>query len=868
MLPLDALGVAAAAVQFIDFTCSFISQTNQIRKDGSSLEVQFVRDNTSTVIAWNAGLRSRRRAIAKHDDKLSQLEKELDGVLLGCCSVADDLINRLAKLSAPNTGFVDSLRKTFLTLLNKEKMEQLSGQLQEYRNNLNTYILAILSEKLEKHHDEFLTRLDYLEQEQREIKEAQDKVLEILTFSKHVHMTPSDELDRSFTSSEIDVLRSQLSKLELREDKTIEHLIQDQWPVSAIALISNERGDTSQVYLNSQDHKSNILPPWGDAVSTTVFRPSSGILDANHVVNEKFRPLVQSVLNALNFPSLQLRKDGISQAHKETFKWIFEPCDCHEHQGETDHHLEATSFVKFLESEGGFYWVSGKPGSGKSTLMKFVHDHKRTEDALKVWSTNGLLLIASHFFWSAGSEPQKSLVGFLRSILMQILSKFPALVPVAFPETCRQLLHHVFVDAPSYTHLDLRMALRRILTVGNEWLRVCLFVDGADEFSGSADEICGLLNEIVAFPCAKAVVSSRPWNVFNDQFGSSPSIHVQDLTLGDIRAYVETELKGNISMAGLFEKNPSMDTYFVEQITQRASGVFLWVLLVVRSLIRGWTDGDKPKELQARLDDMPADLEGFYNRMFDSMDPTYQFRAAKMFLILLRHIELRLSPISVLQMSFAENDTLETAIRVPQKLMLAQERSEIHASLEKRLLSRTNCLIEIVRRPVSGGLGSSAIDMHVDFMHKTVADFLDLPHIREKLASGNYFSYDPDAGLLAAKLHEIKVLPSEIAIIARGDRVLSVMWDCFQIVGAMESRWKRPYTAVLDELDKALAKHWKAAEIVKLFPDDQDWNYTATYSCWSAYVLEETTSWHKLAFSPLRKAWRREALDAYLIWQC
>lgn len=75
MLPLDALSTATAVLQFIDFTCKFISTTNQIRKDGSSVTVQFVRDSTSNLTAWNAGLRHRRRLIAKDNATILQLEK-------------------------------------------------------------------------------------------------------------------------------------------------------------------------------------------------------------------------------------------------------------------------------------------------------------------------------------------------------------------------------------------------------------------------------------------------------------------------------------------------------------------------------------------------------------------------------------------------------------------------------------------------------------------------------------------------------------------------------------------------------------------------------------------------------------------------
>lgn len=70
-----------------------------------------------------------------------------------------------------------------------------------------------------------------------------------------------------------------------------------------------------------------------------------------------YRSLAQTVLDTLYFPVVQDREEGIPNAHKRTFEWIFK--------------LER-DFVKFLKDQTGCYWVTGKPGSGKSTLMNRV----------------------------------------------------------------------------------------------------------------------------------------------------------------------------------------------------------------------------------------------------------------------------------------------------------------------------------------------------------------------------------------------------------------------------------------------------------------------------------------------------------------
>jgi GTP1/Obg family GTP-binding protein len=52
--------------------------------------------------------------------------------------------------------------------------------------------------------------------------------------------------------------------------------------------------------------------------------------------------------------------------------------------------------VPWLQSESKMFWVSGKPASGKSTLMKYIITSPETLEYLEEWKPNVRLL--HHFF--------------------------------------------------------------------------------------------------------------------------------------------------------------------------------------------------------------------------------------------------------------------------------------------------------------------------------------------------------------------------------------------------------------------------------------------------------------------------------------
>ena len=68
-------------------------------------------------------------------------------------------------------------------------------------------------------------------------------------------------------------------------------------------------------------------------------------------------------LESLKFPSIAEREEDIKKAHPRTFEWLFEEADERAASG------RPFTILEWLEVGVGTYWVSGKAGSGKSTLM-------------------------------------------------------------------------------------------------------------------------------------------------------------------------------------------------------------------------------------------------------------------------------------------------------------------------------------------------------------------------------------------------------------------------------------------------------------------------------------------------------------------
>lgn len=280
----------------------------------------------------------------------------------------------------------------------------------------------------------------------------------------------------------------------------------------------------------------------------------------------------QVILKSLNFKTRPVRHSSIPKAHQKTFEWVYQLAGSNP--------TRATYITKWLNCGDGLFWVSGKPGSGKSTFMKFIADEPRTLGLLSEWSGSKQIIIASHYFWSAGTTMQKTQEGLLRTLLHEIFRQCSELIMPVCGNRCPSLSEESEGGFLPWTLSDLHAIIRKITARDTTSVRFCFFIDGLDEYDGDHVELCNILKDLARSANFKIFISSRPWNVFEEAFGDDhqSKLYMQDLTRNDILEYTRCLLYEHPRWPSLTTKSSQGD-WLIEEIEKRACGVFLWVSL-------------------------------------------------------------------------------------------------------------------------------------------------------------------------------------------------------------------------------------------------------------------------------------------------
>ena len=123
--------------------------------------------------------------------------------------------------------------------------------------------------------------------------------------------------------------------------------------------------------------------------------PANNERIANFLNSRNQDEVIDRVLRDLRFREIGQRKDAIPEAYQKTFEWTF-------HDGDSSDR-RPTGFSTWLERDSKpLFWVTGNPGSGKSTLMKYISEHELTKEKLRTWAKGLPLVVASFYFWAFG----------------------------------------------------------------------------------------------------------------------------------------------------------------------------------------------------------------------------------------------------------------------------------------------------------------------------------------------------------------------------------------------------------------------------------------------------------------------------------
>ena len=489
--------------------------------------------------------------------------------------------------------------------------------------------------------------------------------------------------------------------------------------------------------------------------------------------------LKQAFLATLWFPQITDRYQGVPQAYRDTFGWVLDPRSSH----------TWSNFLEWSLHESSIYWVTGKPGSGKSTLMKYLINQPRTKELLERWIAPLPLFTASHFFWNAGYSMQKSHIGLFQSLLYNLLSRMPELVPVAFERRWQNF--RIFGgDLHPWSLPELMEALDRLIRSQATAAGFCLFIDGLDECEGDLQYVVDMLQNLNSSQNVKICLSSRPWLVFEDAFSKGPKLRPQDLIYSDIVHYATDHLEKSVHYQCLEQLEPVEAPRLIESIVEKSAGVFLWVYLVVRSLKEGLTNADRISDLQQRLDAMPAELEIFFEHILDDLNPLYLQQAYQLLQIRL----LARSEMTVLDMSFADDERFQAAFTELIKLLSTADLLARCAFTVRRLNSRCKGLLE-VHKPISGGQPAL---WDVNFLHRTVRDFLGTINLQGRTGNG----FDANVCLSRSVLLAMRANPD----ISNRSRELSAVAEYFDdaiyYARTAIASTHQPQTSLIDAIDQ------------------------------------------------------------------
>jgi hypothetical protein len=524
----------------------------------------------------------------------------------------------------------------------------------------------------------------------------------------------------------------------------------------------------------------------------------SKLEDALQVIPKETR-----VLQHLYFGAMFAREDSIDDASKGTFAWMTmtdlefqeylsswkaDPAvSAVENQSDDQRHDEKPGFQsqravtenmnesrqllrKWLTHGEGVFHISGKAGSGKSTLMKFILTHTSTVECLNQWTNGKTLVLASYFFWSSDRQKlQMSLEGLFRSILFRVLRKCPYLIPDVFSgqwSAMPQQAGSMFLEEELFSPGRITEAFHKLMQkpVNSDKFAFCFFIDGLDEYEADAYAHRALAQNLRDWSMKSGIkmcVSSRPEVEFLSVFPKAQRINLHELTARDIRRSSQDMFENDT----VFPQVQDIYLDLVDEIVKMAEGVFLWACLVVKSLIVEVVGDATNERLWQILHSTPRELDDVYDRMLNAL--SRGDRRYVDYILLLVVTNPFDTPMNAICLSWLYGPE---DFRFPGSGSNYSDQDTVRQleRVRKQLLSFTKGLLDLA--PDTSGLRACPMfSQRVQFFHRTARDYLSTPERKSQL-DANFPLFDAHQIHSLLRLAELSLInpwnvPNSVALL-------------------------------------------------------------------------------------------------------
>lgn len=376
----------------------------------------------------------------------------------------------------------------------------------------------------------------------------------------------------------------------------------------------------------------------------------------------------QALLRSLRFAGMDDRQWQVKRAHASTCEWF----------------LETSEYLGWLEngienSHNGFLWIKGKPGAGKSTLMKLLLG--RTREA-----GHSGEIISFFFNARAADELKRSTLGLYRSLSVQLLEAQPQL--------------QAALDGFPAGHVWCIESLKELFELALQALGktpVLCFIDALDECQEQEvrDMVTHLSELCYTQTRLRVCLSSRHYpHITMPKGGRSMILEETDEHSQDILHYINHTLH--------IGDGPISNALRVE-LLEKASGVFMWVVLVVQILNKAYDAGDK-HHLQQRLRQLPGDLHKLFREIV-----TRDGRGQRELLLCLQWVLSARRPLTPRELYLAIISGAD-----PESLSQCHSNEITDDDIERFLIDKSKGLTELTRTEAPS----------IQFIHESVRDYL------------------------------------------------------------------------------------------------------------------------------------------------